>query len=361
MHVLTMLMTLLSATGGTVSGRVTTSSGAPIADVQVSLTDLRRSTTTDSTGRYAITDVPAGTFTLTFQRIGFAPAVRRITSTGADVTTTDVMLRESVPELTGIQVTASANATDALNSPQPTSVRSGEELRQSQSPTLGETLEGVAGVHSWSTGVGIGKPVIRGLSSNRVLVLDDGQRLETAQWGDEHSPNVETANADRIEVIRGPASVLYGSDALGGVVNVVQKDLPETVEGHAFVRGNVSAAYGSNNSMEDGSFGLEGGTHSIGFRGAFSGRTSGNLRTPDYAVWNSGDQAVAGSGIVGTRGSWGTLTGSFSQRNEKIELTDEDSAATPLQRIATSHARTDLTLPLGNARLDVSTGYERNQ
>ncbi len=78
MHVLTMLMTLLSATGGTVSGRVTTSSGAPVADVQVSLTDLHRSTTTDSTGRYAITDVPAGTFTLTFQRIGFAPVVRRI-------------------------------------------------------------------------------------------------------------------------------------------------------------------------------------------------------------------------------------------------------------------------------------------
>ena len=360
MHFLTMLVTLMSATGGTVSGRVTTSSGDPIADVQVSLTDLRRSTTTDSSGRYTIADVPDGTFTVSFQRIGYAPAVRRIVASGGNVTA-DVTMKESIVELTGIQVTASANATSALNSPQPTSVRSGDELRESQSPTLGETLQGVAGVHSWSTGVGIGKPVIRGLSSNRVLVLDDGQRLETAQWGDEHSPNVETSNAARIEVIRGPASVLYGSDALGGVVNVVQKDLPETVEGHAFVRGNVSAAYGSNNSMEDGSFGLEGGTHSIGFRGAFSGRTSGNLRTPDYAVWNSGDQAVAGSGIVGTRGSWGTLTGSFSQRNEKIELTDEDSAATPLQRIATSHARTDLTLPLGNARLDVSTGYERNQ
>jgi outer membrane cobalamin receptor len=233
-------MTLLSATSGTVSGRITTSSGAPVADVQVSLTDLRRSTTTDSTGHYAIADVPAGTFTITFQRIGFAPAVRKVVSAGADVTA-DVTLRESVLELTGIQVTASANATDALNSPQPTSVRSGEELRQSQSPTLGETLEGIAGVHSWSTGAGIGKPVIRGLSSNRVLVLDDGQRLETQQWGDEHSPNVETANAERIEVIRGPASVLYGYDALGGVVNVVQKDLPDEAM-HGFVHGSASAA-----------------------------------------------------------------------------------------------------------------------
>ncbi len=360
MHFLTMIMTLLSGATGTVSGVVTTSSGAPIADVQVSLTDLRRSTTTDSTGHYSITDVPEGTFTVSFQRIGYAPAVRRIVASGGNVTA-DVTMRESVVELTGIQVTASANATSALNSPQPTSVRSGDELRQSQSATLGETLEGVAGVHSWSTGVGIGKPVIRGLTSNRVLVLDDGQRLETAQWGDEHSPNVETANAQRIEVIRGPASVLYGSDALGGVVNVVQKDLPETVAGRAFVRGNVSAAYGSNNSMADGSVGVEGGSHSIGFRGALSGRTSGNVHTPDYALWNSGDQTVGGNGTVGTRGSWGSLSASFSQRNEKIELTDEDSTATPLQRIATSHGRADLWLPLGNARLDVSTGYERNR
>ena len=139
MHFLTMLVTLMSATGGTVSGRVTTSSGDPIADVQVSLTDLRRSTTTDSSGRYTIADVPDGTFTVSFQRIGYAPAVRRIVASGGNVTA-DVTMKESIVELTGIQVTASANATSALNSPQPTSVRSGDELRESQSPTLGETL-----------------------------------------------------------------------------------------------------------------------------------------------------------------------------------------------------------------------------
>jgi iron complex outermembrane receptor protein len=149
---------------GAVSGTVTGSNGAPIADVQVSLPELRRSTTTDSSGHYAIAGVPAGTYTATFQRIGYAPAVRRIVSSGGDVGV-DVTLRETVVELTGIQVTASANATSALNSPQPTSVVAGDELRQAQSPSLGETLEGVAGVHSLSTGVGIGKPVIRGLTS----------------------------------------------------------------------------------------------------------------------------------------------------------------------------------------------------
>jgi iron complex outermembrane receptor protein len=361
MHFLALLLTtLVSGSIGVLAGRVTSSAGAPIAEVQVSLQELRRSTETDSAGRYSIANVPAGTYTLTFQRIGYAPVVRRVISTGGDVTA-DASMKESVVELTGIQVTASANATTSLNSPQPVSVRTGDELRQSQSPTLGETLEGVAGVHNWSTGIGIGKPVIRGLTANRVLVLDDGQRLETAQWGDEHSPNVETANAERIEIIRGPASVLYGSDALGGVINVVQKDLPDAAGGPAFLRGSASAAYGSNNAMKDGALGFEGASGTIGFRGAFSGRRSDNVHTPDYAIWNSGNEAIAGSGTLGTQGSWGSVSASFSQRNEKVELTDEDPAATPLQRIATSHGRVDLSLPVGSARLEVSTGYERNR
>src|SRR5258705_9541666 len=360
MHFLTLLLTLLSGSTGTLSGRVTTPAGAPVADVLVSLPDLHRSTTTDSSGHYSIDDLPAGTFTVTFQRIGYAPAVRSVVATGGDVTA-DVTMRESVVELTGIQVTASANATSALNSPQPVSVRAGEELRQSQSPNLGETLQGIAGVHSWSTGPGIGKPVIRGLSSNRVLVLDDGQRIETQQWGDEHSPNVETATAERIEVIRGPASVLYGSDALGGVVNVVQKDLPDATGVPAFVHGTASAGFESGNSLKDGSFDLEGGSASLGFRGSVSGRSSGDVHTPDYVLWNSGLSQMGGSATLGTHGPWGSLSGSFSQRNERLSMTDEDSAATPTQRMATSHGRVDLALPLGASRLEVSTGYERSR
>ena len=362
MNFLPLLIALLSSASatGTVSGRVTSSTGVPLSDVQVSLPELRRSAVTDSAGRYAISELPAGSFTLSFQRIGYAPAVRRIASTGNDVTV-DVTMRESVVELTGIQVTASANATSALNSPQPTSIVAGDELRAAQSPSLGETLDGVAGVHSLSTGVGIGKPVIRGLTSNRVLVLDDGQRLETQQWGDEHSPNVETANAERVEVIRGPASVLYGSDALGGVINVVQRELPDAIGVPGFMRGSATAAYGSANSMWDGALNVEGGSGSVGFRGSLSGRGSKDVHTPDYVLWNSGNEAAGGTAALGTRGSWGSLSASYSQRNETIQLTDEDPAATPTQRMSTGHGRVDLALPLGASRLEVSTGYERSR
>src|SRR5258706_10746992 len=92
----------------------------------------------------------------------------------------------------------------------------------------------------------------------------------------------DVCSSDLIEVIRGPASVLYGSDALGGVVNVVQKDLPDASGIPAFVHGTASAGFESGNSLKDGSFDLEGGSGRVGFRGNLSGRSSGAVPTPAY-------------------------------------------------------------------------------
>ena len=116
-----------------------------------------------------------------------------------------------------LQVTATAVATEARRIAQPTALLSGAELRRANSASLGETLQQIPGIRSLSMTTGIGKPVIRGLTNNRVVTLANGQRTETQQWGHDHSPNVESADAERLEVVKGPASVLYGSDALGGV------------------------------------------------------------------------------------------------------------------------------------------------
>ncbi|HEV8399730.1 MAG TPA: TonB-dependent receptor, partial [Gemmatimonadales bacterium] len=345
---------------GVLSGRVADTAGVPLSGARVSLLELRRTTTTDSIGQYRFGNVPAGRYSLSIAQIGYAPTVRRVAFSGTDFTV-DVTLRPAAIELSAVQVTATPDATSALNTPQPIALVAQETLRQSQAPSLAETLREVAGVHDLSTGVGVGKPVIRGLTSNRVLVLDDGQRLETQQWGDEHAPNVETATADRIEVIRGPASVLYGSDAIGGVINVVPKELPDAIGRPGFVRGSVTAAYGTNNQMADGAMSLEGASQGIGFRGTLSGRTSQDVRTPSYLLWNSGNQAAGGSASIGARGGWGSISAGYSQRNEKIQLTDEDPAATPTQRMVTNHGRVDLTVPLGNARLEVSSGFERSR
>jgi len=236
-------------------------------------------------------------------------------------------------------------------------------LRQAQAPSLGETIQSLPGVRSLSTGTGIGKPVIRGLTSNRVLVVADGQRLETQQWGDEHSPNVETGDAERIEVIRGPASVLYGSDALGGVINVVPKELPDAIGRAGFVNGDLSTSYSTNNRQPDGTIALEGASGGFGFRGSFTGRTSDDIRTPVGPLFNSGNRSVGGTGSVGYRAAWGNVNATYSHRDEKLEIHEdpaEDPTATPLQRIGEDRAKVGLTLPMGNSRLEADAGLERN-
>jgi iron complex outermembrane receptor protein len=344
----------------TLSGRVTDTTGAPLAQVQVTVLEANRSATTDTDGHYQLEQLATGTFSVAFRAIGFRPEVRRVTL-GSDPVTLDLALKHTVVELTELQVTASPLATSILESPQPTTVVGGEDLSRAQAPSLGETLNSVPGVHSLSTGAGIGKPVIRGLTSNRVLILDDGQRMETQQWGDEHSPNIETANAERVEVIRGPASVLYGSDALGGVINVLQPDLPDAIGRPAIIQGSASAAYSANNREPDGSLMLEGASSGFAFRAEGSGRTAGDVRTPSYRLWNSGLRQGGGAGTVAYQGAWGSLRGNYSQRNEKLFLTDEDSTATPTQRMVTNRASLDLTLPFHTSRLEAKAGWERSR
>ena len=204
---------------------------------------------------------------MSFSAIGYAPQVHRVTLADEDVTL-DVELKPSLVELPDLQVTAAPVATTSLTSPQPVSVLGGSDLQSSRSATLGETVSALPGVRSFSTGAGIGKPVIRGLSSNRVLVLADGERVESQQWGDEHGPQIEAGEADRIEVIRGPASVLYGSDALGGVINVVTPPLPDALGRDAFVGGRAVASYSTNNEQPDGTLAVEGASGGLGFRAA---------------------------------------------------------------------------------------------
>ncbi|HEY7502541.1 MAG TPA: TonB-dependent receptor [Gemmatimonadales bacterium] len=347
----------------TLSGIVSDTNGAPLAQVRVTVLETQRTTTTDIEGRYALPDLPSGRYGVSFALVGYAPQVHRVTLADSGATL-DVTLRPTLIELPEVQVTASPLATTSLTSPQPTSVLSSEELQAQRAASLGETVSSLPGVRSLSTGNGIGKPVIRGLSSTRVLVLADGQRLENQQWGDEHGPQVEAGEAERIEVIRGPASVLYGSDAIGGVINVITPPLPDAVGRSGFLNGRALASYSTNNEQPDGTLSLEGASGPVGFRGALTGRTSNDVQTPVGDLLNSGGETVNGSGALGYRGGFGSVTASYTHRNEKVEIHEdpaEDPLATPFQRIGEDRVHLGANLAAGASHFDVDLGYERNR
>jgi iron complex outermembrane receptor protein len=175
---------------------------------------------------------------------------------------------------------------------------------------------------------------------------------------------VPTVGADRFEFVRGPESVLYGSDALGGVVNVLTPPLPDAVGRDGFVRGRVLGSYGTNNEQPDGTLTVEGATGPMGFRGSLTGRTSGDVQTPSGELFNSGGETVNGSGTVGYRTGFGSVTASYTRRNEKVEVHEdpaEDPAATPFQRIAEDRVHLGANVAAGASHFDIDLGYERNR
>ncbi len=148
-------------------------------------------------------------------------------------------------ELAEIVVTATPLSQDRLSTAQPTSVLTGDALTLQLAPTIGETVSGEPGVHSTFYGAGASRPIIRGLGGDRVQVLTDGlATLDASGLSEDHAVAMDPALADQIEVIRGPATLLYGSGAAGGVVNIVTNRLhdrlPQSVEGLLEVRGDTA-------------------------------------------------------------------------------------------------------------------------
>src|SRR5262245_9095314 len=213
-----------------VKGTVVDSTGAPVGRAYLGLPELGRRALSDPDGQFTLGPVPPGQYTLVANSPGFRPFAQRIRVPLSE----PVVLRllpQTATFLAPVTVTATRDTIDPRDSPLPASELSGDALRRSISVSLARAVEELPGLRTLSTGEQIGKPVIRGLAGSRVLVLENGLRLEDYSWSDEDGPSVDARLAERVEVIRGPASVLYGSDAVGGVINVLPADLPRADPG----------------------------------------------------------------------------------------------------------------------------------
>ncbi len=165
----------------------------------------------------------------------------------------------------------------------PVNVLSGEALREKAASTLGETLKELVGVNSASFGTGVGLPIIRGQSGNRVQVLQGGvSNMDASAISPDHANAVEAALAERIEVVRGPATLLYGNGAIGGVVNVIDNRIPTTVP--AALTGVVETRHQSASDQQTSVVKLEGGAGSFAFHLDGTYRESNNTRIPGFAI-----------------------------------------------------------------------------
>jgi iron complex outermembrane receptor protein len=218
-YILSVLLLGLSFTinsQNTLNGKVTDENDEPMFGVEIYIAKINGGTSTDENGHYSFQNLPKGTLKVVFSYVGFI-SVSILLDIDNTPKTLNIVLKESVYKMDEIIVSTPFNKLQSENVMK-VEHKSIEQLKKQGAATLIEGLTNIAGVSQVSTGPSIGKPVIRGLTGNRVLVYAQGVRLENQQFGDEHGLGLNEEGIESVEVIKGPASLLYGSDALGGVL-----------------------------------------------------------------------------------------------------------------------------------------------
>ena len=294
----------------TISGQVRRAGTLkPVTDATILIEGTSLVVTSDADGRFSIPAVPPGVRHVIIAAPGLMPLTVDVTVGTVPPPPLDVLLEPQVHYTEVVSVGPTAR--DPFASYQPTSVLSGQELTKELQGTLGATLEQQPGVAERSFGPGPSRPVIRGLDGDRVLILKNGQRFGdlSSQSGD-HGVPTNPASAAQIEVVRGPATLLYGANAIGGLVNIIDDTIPTNpvtgVHGAFVVDGGTAAnELGTAADVHWGN-----GKWAVNLGG--SGRRNGDVKAPDRTVENTqsrGGFGSVGAAWTGTRGFVGASFG----------------------------------------------------
>jgi iron complex outermembrane receptor protein len=270
-----LLLASPSALAQTLSGTVTNAAGKPLANATVEIEALKRVTSTNELGEFTFSNVKEGDYTLHIFASGFAHLHEHAQVQSDNAEGANFVLARSAIEV--IDVHATPMHLSVMESATPVSVLSGETLRRQQAATLGDTLEKLPGVQSNFHGNVASTPIIRGLSGPRVLITQNGLDVsDVSRVGPDHAVASEASTAKQIEVLRGPATLFFGSGAIGGVVNVVDQRVPTSTE----TRGEFVLETQTVNDQKLGTFNVTTGVDNIAFYADGFYRDSNDYETP---------------------------------------------------------------------------------
>jgi iron complex outermembrane receptor protein len=307
-----------------IKGKVTdANTQVPLAGATIYISDLKAFTSSDANGDFVLRNVPTkGKFLVEVRFVGYKSQSKMV-DLSLNVTLS-FALEPTVIESAEIVITGTPfSANNKTNSLAVVTVNR-EKIAQAGGSNLIDAIARVPGVTQITTGGAISKPSIRGLGYNRVLTIVDGAREEGQQWGDEHGIQVDQFGAARIEILKGPASLLYGSDALGGVINIIDDIVPANGD----FNGNFTTNYNTNNGLIGSSLMLQGNNNGFVYRGRVSYKNAhGFGYGKDITVPNSGFNETNISGMLGLNKTWGYAHLNLSRFNTNVGLVEHGPAA----------------------------------
>ncbi|MCY7357457.1 MAG: TonB-dependent receptor, partial [Rudanella sp.] len=289
----------------------------PLIGATVFIPSLKKGTATETDGRFRLSGLTTGSLTVEVRLVGYKTLTRRVTLVG-DSTNIEFSLETEVAQLNEVVVTGLTTGSTVRESPVPIMTYSKIQWLQTASTNLVDAVVKMPGMSQITTGVGLSKPVIRGLGFNRVITVHDGVRQEDNQWGEEHALQVDEYSIDRYEIIKGAGSLLYGSDGLGGVMSLISARPPQP----GITQGQILTNYQTNNNMAGASAMIE----STGQKGVFgrvrvSGKSAGNYRNQyDGRVYGSAYREMDVNGTVGVSRAWGYSQVNVSNWHQDINI-----------------------------------------
>lgn len=295
------------------SGIVRDSDGQAMPGATVMLNE--NGTVTDVQGFFTFKNLCTGAYTLSIKFVGYRSYESKIELTKNEQIT--ITLLEDVTELRSIEVVGQQTASTVSN----TSVSLNEhDLDHQHGKSLGESLKAVAGVNALQVGPAIFKPVIHGLHSQRILILNNGIRQEGQQWGIEHAPEIDPFIASEITVVKGAEAVRYGTDAIGGVIIINPPSLHN--KAHTF-GGEINTGFMTNSRMAFLSGMVEGELSQSkpwSWRLQGTAKRGGDFTTPDYILSNTGVRELDFSGSLGYKKDDRSLEIYMSSFNSEIGI-----------------------------------------
>ncbi|HEX2936709.1 MAG TPA: TonB-dependent receptor [Bacteroidales bacterium] len=356
----------------------------PLVGATIYVPDLKVGTVSNLEGKYSLNNLPRTSVLLQINMIGYRTIIYV-----ADLSTPltkDFQLEYVATEINEVVITGSSAAMEQKRTPVPISVVSKTELLQNSSTNIIDVIALQPGINQISTGTAISKPVIRGLGYNRVITMHNGVRQEGQQWGDEHGIEIDEYTVGKVEILKGPASLAYGSDALAGVVNM----LPAPLVTEGKIAGSLVANYQTNAGLLGYSLNLGGNQKGFVWDMRYSNKLSHSYQNKyDGYVYNSGFRENAVSALAGLNKRWGyshlelsaysiqpgiiegerdSLTGRFIKltgTGEELIATNADGRSytpgLPFQKIHHYKAVWDNTLFVGSCNIKATLGFQQNQ